>query len=185
MPDARNLKERAATFLFPSNLRPAALFALDGNSFGLYVFARTVSFFPPVASKPEGERPPMLQVKDTLRATVKLSFDGRVFKKYHGHDAPARFAKEVEVLRFLERQGCNFVPKLLACDSHKLEIVTSNCGTRVDHLDDKRAHELFNELESFGVRHDDPDMRNVTYRQSDGRFCVVDFELATILPGFH
>jgi len=32
------------------------------------------------------------------------------------------------------------------------------------------------------VRHDDPDMRNVTYRQSDGRFCVVDFELATILP---
>jgi aminoglycoside phosphotransferase (APT) family kinase protein len=34
------------------------------------------------------------------------------------------------------------------------------------------------------VRHDDPDIRNVTYRQSDGRFCVVDFELATILPGF-
>jgi hypothetical protein len=24
-------------------------------------------------------------------------------------------------------------------------------------------------------------MRNVTYRQSDGRFCVIDFEFATIL----
>jgi hypothetical protein len=25
-------------------------------------------------------------------------------------------------------------------------------------------------------------MRNVTYRFSDGRFCVIDFEFATILP---
>jgi hypothetical protein len=24
-------------------------------------------------------------------------------------------------------------------------------------------------------------MRNITYRQSDGRFCVIDFEFATIL----
>jgi len=32
------------------------------------------------------------------------------------------------------------------------------------------------------VRHDDPDMRNVTYRAADGRFCVIDFEFATILP---
>jgi hypothetical protein len=39
-------------------------------------------------------------------------------------------------------------------------------------------------LEKFGVRHDDPDVRNVTYRQSDGRFCLIDFELASILPGF-
>jgi tRNA A-37 threonylcarbamoyl transferase component Bud32 len=36
-------------------------------------------------------------------------------------------------------------------------------------------------LETYGVRHDDPDVRNITYRQTDGRFCVVDFELATIL----
>ena len=41
--------------------------------------------------------------------------------------------------------------------------------------------ELFAELEDYGVRHDDQDIRNVTYRQTDGRFCVVDFELATIL----
>jgi hypothetical protein len=32
------------------------------------------------------------------------------------------------------------------------------------------------------VRHDDPDVRNVTYRFSDGRFCVIDFEFATLLP---
>jgi hypothetical protein len=25
-------------------------------------------------------------------------------------------------------------------------------------------------------------MRNVTYRQSDGRFCLIDFEFATLLP---
>lgn len=125
----------------------------------------------------------MLQVKDTLRATVKISFDGRVFKTYHGPDARQRFDKEVGVLRHLEAHGCGFVPHLLKADAEKLQIVTTNCGTRVEHLDAARARELFAELETFGVRHDDPDMRNVTYRQSDGRFCVIDFEFATILPG--
>lgn len=126
----------------------------------------------------------MLKVKDTLRATVNLSFDGRVFKVYHGADAPARFANEVRVLRHLEARGCGFVPRLLDADPAQLRIVTTNCGNRVEHLDAARAKELFAELEPFGVRHDDPDVRNVTYRQSDGRFCVIDFELATILPGF-
>ena len=126
----------------------------------------------------------MLQVKDTLRATVHLSFDGRVYKTYHGPDALARFTKEVRVLRFLQARGCGFVPKLLEADARQLRIITTSCGMRVEHLDAERARELFAELETFGVRHDDPDLRNVTYRQSDGRFCVVDFELATILPGF-
>jgi hypothetical protein len=52
----------------------------------------------------------------------------------------------------------------------------------VDHLDEKRLKELFAELKKFGVRHDDPDPRNVTYRFTDGRFCLIDFEFATILP---
>jgi len=126
----------------------------------------------------------MLQVKDTLRATVQASFDGRVFKIYHGPDAAERFKKEVRVLRHLEARGCGFVPRLLETDPAIPRITTTNCGTRVEHLDPERTRELFTELESYGVRHDDPDIRNVTYRQSDGRFCVVDFELATILPGF-
>ena len=125
----------------------------------------------------------MLQVKDTLRATVQLSFDGRVFKTYHGPDARRRFEQEVRVLRHLEARKCGFVPRLLEADPSEPRIITTNCGTRVEHLDAERARELFAELESYGVRHDDPDIRNVTYRQSDGRFCVVDFELATILPG--
>ena len=124
----------------------------------------------------------MLQVKETLRATVQVGFDGRVFKTYHGPDAPQRFEREVKVLKYLESRECGFVPKLLEADSAKLRIITSNCGTRVQHLDDLRAKQLFAELESFGVRHDDAEMRNVTYRQSDGRFCVIDFEFATILP---
>jgi tRNA A-37 threonylcarbamoyl transferase component Bud32 len=126
----------------------------------------------------------MLPVKDTLRSTVKLSFDGRVYKTYHGPDAKARFTQEVRVLRHLEARGCDFVPRLLESDPKKLRIITSNCGTRVEYLDEKRLRELFAELESFGIRHDDPDIRNVTYRQSDGRFCLIDFEFAAILPGF-
>ena len=124
----------------------------------------------------------MLQVKDTLRATVHLAFDGRVFKAYHGPDAEKRYAQEIKVLKFLEARGCNFVPRLLEADPVKRRIVTTNCGVRVQHLDAERTRELFEELEEYGVRHDDPDIRNVTYRNTDGRFCIVDFELATILP---
>lgn len=123
----------------------------------------------------------MLTVKNTLRATVRLSFDGRVLKTYHGPNARERFENEVRVLKFLESRGCNFVPRLLEADENKLRIITTNCGSRVEHIDEKRAKELFAELERFGVRHDDPDSRNITYRNSDGRFCLIDFEFATIL----
>jgi tRNA A-37 threonylcarbamoyl transferase component Bud32 len=126
----------------------------------------------------------MLKVKDTLRATVNLTFDGRVIKAYHGPNAEERFTNEVRILKFLEEKNCPFVPRLLESDPDRLRIITSNCGSRVEHLDEQRQAELFAELEQFGVRHDDPDVRNVTYRRSDGRFCIIDFELATILPGF-
>ena len=126
----------------------------------------------------------MQNVKDTLRATVRLSFDGRVHKIFRGPKADVRFENEVRVLRFLESRGCPFVPRLLEADPAQLKIVTTNCGTRVEHLDDERLRELFAELETYGVRHDDAEVRNVTYRQSDGRFCLIDFEFATILPGF-
>jgi predicted Ser/Thr protein kinase len=123
----------------------------------------------------------MLKVKDTLRATVHLSFDGRVVKAYHGPDAEKRFANEVRVLRHLEAHGCNFTPRLLAADEKNLRIITTNCGGRVEHIDSRRTQELFAELEKYGVRHDDADPRNITYRFSDGRFCLIDFEFATIL----
>lgn len=127
----------------------------------------------------------MLQVKDTLRATVHLTFDGRVVKVYHGPNARERFDNEVKVLRHLEERGCNFTPRLLEADPERCRVVTTNCGSRVQHLDSRRTAEIFAELEQFGVRHDDPDIRNVTYRRQDGRFCVIDFEFSAILPGAH
>lgn len=123
----------------------------------------------------------MNQVKDTLRATVRLGYDGRVHKQFRGPKAAERFANEVRVLKYLEKRACPFVPRLLESDPEALKMVTTNCGTRVDHLDDERCRELFEELKAYGVRHDDAEMRNVTYRQSDGRFCLIDFEFATIL----
>jgi tRNA A-37 threonylcarbamoyl transferase component Bud32 len=124
----------------------------------------------------------MQDVKDTPRALVRLSYDGRVFKTFRGPKAEERFANEVRVLKYLEERGCPFVPRLLEADPEQLRIITNNCGSRVDHLDEARVKELFAELHAYGVRHDDADKRNVTYRQSDGRFCLIDFEFATILP---
>jgi len=121
------------------------------------------------------------QVKDTLRATVRIGYDGRVHKQFRGPKAEERFANEVKVLQYLEKRDCPFVPRLLEHDPETLRMVTSNCGMRVDHLDEERLKELFAELEKYGVRHDDAEMRNVTYRQADGRFCLIDFEFATIL----
>lgn len=123
----------------------------------------------------------MIKVKDTLRATVHLTFDGRVMKAYHGADALSRFNNEVRILRHLEERGCLNVPRLLGADASVPRIITTNCGSRVEHLDPLRLKELFGELERFGVHHDDQDIRNVTYRQSDGCFCLIDFEFASIV----
>lgn len=123
----------------------------------------------------------MPEVKDTRRATVHIGFDGRVHKQFRGARSRERFETEVAVLRHLEQRGCTFVPKLLESDAEKLRIVTSNCGARVEHLSESKLRDLFGELEAFGVRHEDPFVRNVTYRASDGRFCLIDFEFATLL----
>jgi hypothetical protein len=72
---------------------------------------------------------------------------------------------------------------LLEVDPPNLKIVTTNCGTRVDHLNAERQKEIFAELEQYGVRHEDQEMRNITYRAADGRFCIIDLEFATLLEG--
>ena len=123
----------------------------------------------------------MHEMKDTRRALVRIGFDGRVYKTFRGHQARERFENEVRVLRYLEERGCTFVPRLLEVDPEHLRIVTTNCGSRVDHLDENRMKELYHELEEYGVRHEDAFLRNVTYRIQDGRFCLIDFELATLV----
>ena len=123
----------------------------------------------------------MEQVKDTLRATVRIGYDGRVHKTFRGPKAEKRFATEVRVLRHLAARGCPFVPTLLEAHPDQLKIVTTSCGSRVEHMDEARMKEIYAELERYGVRHDDAELRNITYRRSDGRFCVIDFEFATIL----
>ena len=123
----------------------------------------------------------MQPVKNTKRAIVRIGYDGRVHKTFRGPLARERFENEVRVLRYLEERGCGFVPRVLETDPETLYMVTTNCGARVEHLDDERMKELYAELETYGVRHEDPFMRNITYRASDGRFCIIDFEFATLL----
>ncbi len=123
----------------------------------------------------------MREAKDTARALVRVGFDGRVHKTFRGPKAQERFDTETRVLRYLEKRGCNFVPRLLDADQMTLTIITSNCGARVERMGEERVIEIFAELEKYGVRHDDQFLRNITYRASDGRFCVIDFEFATLL----
>ena len=123
----------------------------------------------------------MHEVKDTGRAIVRIGYDGRVHKTFRGPKARERFDTEVRVLRYLEEADCGFVPRLLESDPEVLMIVTTNCGSRVERLNEERLKELYDELETYGVRHEDAFLRNVTYRKQDGRFCLIDFEFATIL----
>jgi hypothetical protein len=125
----------------------------------------------------------MHEIKDTQRALVRIGYDGRVHKTFRGPLAKERFENEVRILLYLETQACGFVPRLLAEEPEQLKIITTNCGQRVDQINDERKAALFAELETFGVRHEDADIRNITYRASDGRFCVIDFEFATLLRG--
>jgi len=123
----------------------------------------------------------MHDVKNTARALVRIGYDGRVHKTFRGHMAKERFDNEVRVLRHLEARGCEFVPKLLESDPEILKIVTTNCGSVIEHISDERMKEIYAELTRYGVRHEDAFARNITYRQSDGRLCLIDFEFATLL----
>jgi tRNA A-37 threonylcarbamoyl transferase component Bud32 len=125
----------------------------------------------------------MHEMKDTPRALVRIGYDGLVHKTFRGHMARERFEQEVRVLKHLQKVNCTFVPRLLESFPEQLKIITTNCGNRVDRVNPEKQKELFAELEKFGVRHEDPDIRNITYRTSDGRFCIIDFEFATLLGG--
>lgn len=127
----------------------------------------------------------MKEAKNTARAVVHIGYDGRVHKTFKGPQATERYENEVRVLDFLQKQGCTFVPQVLEKDDAKLYLVTSNCGKLVDHVSDDKKKRIFTELEQYGVRHDDAEVRNITYDARQGRFCVIDFEFATILvPGY-
>lgn len=127
----------------------------------------------------------MHEAKNTARAVVHIGYDGRVHKTFKGPQARERYENEVRVLEFLENQGCGFVPRVLEKDGAKLYLVTSNCGSRVDHVSEDKKKQIFAELEQYGVQHEDAEVRNITYNDKLGRFCVIDFEFATILlPGY-
>ena len=120
--------------------------------------------------------------KDNEFSLVHVGFDGRVHKTYKGKNAQKRFEVEVAVLKHLEKRGCEYVPRLLDVDAETLTIVTTNCGRKVDKLSERKVKEIFEDLEKeYGVRHEDAFERNITYRSQDGRFCVIDFEFATLV----
>jgi len=120
--------------------------------------------------------------KDGIRSIVKVGYDGRVHKTFRGTDREERFANEVRVLRVLEARGCDYVPRLLDHDPDTLTIITTNCGAPAEAtVGEEKAAAIFAELErEFGVVHDDPFPRNITYSAQMGRFCIIDFELAEV-----
>ncbi|MDF1741617.1 MAG: protein phosphatase 2C domain-containing protein [Verrucomicrobiales bacterium] len=125
--------------------------------------------------------------KDGIRSIVKVGYDGRVHKTFRGTDKEIRFANEVKVLKALEARGCDFVPQLLESDEETLTIITTNCGAPAEStISEEKAQSLFQRLDDeYGIVHDDPFARNITYDGRQGQFCVIDFELAEIkaMPG--
>ena len=123
----------------------------------------------------------MKEIKDTVRSRVRIAYDGSVHKTFHGTHAAERYAREVRVLRYLELKGCDFVPRVVGCDDETLTLVTTNCGQPVQKMSDEKIQSIFDELREFGVEHGDEFLRNITYDARRGRFCLIDFELATIV----
>lgn len=128
------------------------------------------------------EAPAMKIAKDGIRSIVSVGYDGRVHKTFRGTDKEKRFENEVRVLKVLEARGCDWVPRLLDSDPEELTIVTTNCGAPAENaISERKAKELFRALEEdYGVIHDDPFPRNITYNDRKGHFCVIDFELAVV-----
>lgn len=122
----------------------------------------------------------MEEVKDSPRANVRIGYDGRVHKTYRGRLAEERFHNERRLLQHLERSGCDFVPRVLESNEDELILVMTNCGHPVKELSQKKMDTLFDELETYGVRHGDQAIRNVTYDQRRNRFCIIDFEFAQL-----
>jgi|688.fasta_scaffold33185_9 hypothetical protein len=125
----------------------------------------------------------MQPLKDGIRSEVRIDFYGNVHKRLRGTAADKRYATEVKVLKVLEERGCPYVPKLLEEHPDELYFVTSNCGKIADQITKDKADRLFAKLErEYGVRHLDAEPRNITYSDKLGCFCIIDFELAEILP---
>jgi len=125
----------------------------------------------------------MKDLKDGIRAHVRLDWMGRVHKRFRGTDADKRYENEVKVLKVLEERGCDYVPKLLEEHPEELYFVSTARGQTANTISMERAEQLFAELErDYGVRHLDAEARNITYDPRAGRFCIIDFELADILP---
>jgi tRNA A-37 threonylcarbamoyl transferase component Bud32 len=125
----------------------------------------------------------MRNLKDGIRSLVKIDFYGHVHKYFRGTDKEERFANEIRILKALEERGCAYVPQFIEADESELHLVTTNCGSPAPNISQKKTDSLFAKLEQkFGVRHDDPFPRNITYDDKSGQFCIIDFELATLLP---
>lgn len=104
-------------------------------------------------------------------------------KKFRGHEKEKRCENEAYILKALEERGCPYVPHLLEHYPEENYIVTTNCGQPAPEISRAKSDALFADLErEFGIRHDDPEPRNVTYCPRMGRFCLIDFELAELLP---
>lgn len=122
-------------------------------------------------------------LKDGLRSHVRIDFYGNVHKRLRGTDADKRYATEVAVLKVLEERGCPYVPKLIEEHPEENYFVSTNCGRPAPNVSKEKSDKLFAALErEYGVRHLDAEPRNITYSDKLGRFCIIDFELAEILP---
>jgi hypothetical protein len=122
-------------------------------------------------------------LKDGIRSNVRIDFYGNVHKRLRGTDADKRYATEVAVLKALEERGCPYVPRLLEEHPEELYFVSTNCGKLADQISKTKSDQLFAKLErEYGIRHLDAEPRNITYSDKLGCFCIIDFELAEILP---
>ena len=122
-------------------------------------------------------------LKDGIRSNVRIDFYGNVHKRFRGTASEERYATEVAVLKVLEERGCPYVPRVLEEHPEENYFVSTNCGKPATQITREKSDKLFAKLErEYGIRHLDAEPRNITYSDKLGCFCIIDFELAEVLP---
>ena len=124
----------------------------------------------------------MRNLKDGIRSLVKIDFYGNVHKYFRGTDKEKRFTNEIRILKASNNVAVNMCPATSNPTRVSSTLLPATVALQLQISQRKKPRKSFviskkNMVSATMIRFP----RNITYDPNEGRFCVIDFELATLL----